>query len=113
MSRKTATETSMTVGDDQRNSAPRIAMHDPTASHFAMLHAGPPFGRIDYGCVPSLYTGGPISMIDTMGAAEFVKRCEALASKHGMRFQPNKLLRDMARTGETFYGRFTAAKAAA
>jgi 3-hydroxyacyl-CoA dehydrogenase/enoyl-CoA hydratase/3-hydroxybutyryl-CoA epimerase len=59
------------------------------------------------------YTGGPISMIDTMGAAEFVKRCEALAAKHGERFQPNKLLRDMARKGETFYGRFTAAKAAA
>jgi 3-hydroxyacyl-CoA dehydrogenase/enoyl-CoA hydratase/3-hydroxybutyryl-CoA epimerase len=52
-------------------------------------------------------------MIDTMGAAEFVKRCEALAAKHGERFQPNKLLRDMARKGETFYGRFTAAKAAA
>ena len=59
------------------------------------------------------YTGGPISMIDTMGAAEFVKRCEALAARHGERFQPNKLLRDMARSGETFYGRFAAAKAAA
>jgi 3-hydroxyacyl-CoA dehydrogenase/enoyl-CoA hydratase/3-hydroxybutyryl-CoA epimerase len=59
------------------------------------------------------YTGGPISMIDTMGAAEFVKQCEALAAKHGERFQPNKLLRDMARKGETFYGRFTATKAAA
>jgi hypothetical protein len=57
------------------------------------------------------YTGGPISMIDTMGAAEFVKQCEALAAKHGERFQPNKLLRDMARKGETFYGRFRQAPA--
>jgi len=59
------------------------------------------------------YTGGPISMIDTMGAAEFVKRCEALAAKHGKRFLPNKLLREMAASGETFYGRFEAGKAAA
>jgi 3-hydroxyacyl-CoA dehydrogenase/enoyl-CoA hydratase/3-hydroxybutyryl-CoA epimerase len=59
------------------------------------------------------YTGGPISMIDTMGTAEFVKRCEALAAKHGVRFQPNRLLREMAAAGETFYGRFGALKAAA
>ena len=59
------------------------------------------------------YTGGPISMIDTMGAAVFVERCDALAAKHGKRFQPNQLLRDMAATGETFYGRFAGIKAAA
>jgi 3-hydroxyacyl-CoA dehydrogenase/enoyl-CoA hydratase/3-hydroxybutyryl-CoA epimerase len=52
------------------------------------------------------YTGGPISMIDTMGAAEFVTRCETLAAKYGKRFQPNKLLKEMAAAGETFYGRF-------
>ena len=39
------------------------------------------------------YTGGPISMIDTMGAAAFVKRCEALAKAYGKRFTPNTLLR--------------------
>src|SRR4029077_19023802 len=55
------------------------------------------------------YTGGPISMIDTMGAAAFVKRCEALAAKHGERFTPNKLLREMAAKGETFYQRFAPA----
>ncbi|HEX3486597.1 MAG TPA: 3-hydroxyacyl-CoA dehydrogenase NAD-binding domain-containing protein [Micropepsaceae bacterium] len=58
------------------------------------------------------YTGGPISMIDTMGAAEFTQLCEALAAKHGKRFQPNKLLREMAKAGESFYSRFRAAKAA-
>jgi len=45
-------------------------------------------------------------MIDTMGAAAFVKRCEALAAKHGARFAPNKLLREMAAKGDTFYRRF-------
>jgi 3-hydroxyacyl-CoA dehydrogenase/enoyl-CoA hydratase/3-hydroxybutyryl-CoA epimerase len=58
------------------------------------------------------YTGGPISMIDTMGAAEFTQLCEALAAKHGKRFQPNTLLREMAKAGESFYSRFRAAKAA-
>jgi 3-hydroxyacyl-CoA dehydrogenase/enoyl-CoA hydratase/3-hydroxybutyryl-CoA epimerase len=59
------------------------------------------------------YTGGPISMIDTMGAGEFVARCEALAAKGGERFKPNQLLREMAVSGESFYARFGAAKAAA
>lgn len=58
------------------------------------------------------YTGGPISMIDTIGAAAFVSRCEALAKKHGERFAPNKLLRELAAKGETFYRRFAPAKAA-
>ena len=58
------------------------------------------------------YTGGPISMIDTMGAAAFVARCEMLAAKCGKRFQPNKLLREMAAKGESFYGRFGARTAA-
>jgi 3-hydroxyacyl-CoA dehydrogenase/enoyl-CoA hydratase/3-hydroxybutyryl-CoA epimerase len=62
--------------------------------------------------LPHAYTGGPISMIDTMGAAAFVQRCEALAAKHGTRFTPNRLLRDMAAKGETFYQRFAPAKAA-
>ncbi len=59
------------------------------------------------------YTGGPISMIDTMGAAAFVSRCEGLAKTHGGRFAPNKLLRDLAKTGETFYQRFAPGKKAA
>jgi 3-hydroxyacyl-CoA dehydrogenase/enoyl-CoA hydratase/3-hydroxybutyryl-CoA epimerase len=58
------------------------------------------------------YTGGPISMIDTMGAAAFVSRCETLAKKYGERFAPNKLLRELAAKGETFYQRFAPAKAA-
>jgi 3-hydroxyacyl-CoA dehydrogenase/enoyl-CoA hydratase/3-hydroxybutyryl-CoA epimerase len=52
------------------------------------------------------YTGGPLSIIDTVGTATFVKECDALAQKYGKRFLPGKLLRDMAEKGDTFYGRF-------
>jgi 3-hydroxyacyl-CoA dehydrogenase/enoyl-CoA hydratase/3-hydroxybutyryl-CoA epimerase len=58
------------------------------------------------------YTGGPISMIDTMGAAAFAERCRVLAGKFGARFAPNKLLIEMAAKGESFYGRFAPKKAA-
>ena len=49
------------------------------------------------------YTGGPISLIDTIGIAKFVQECDSLAQKYGERFSPPKLLRDMAAKGETFY----------
>src|SRR5579871_1519246 len=59
------------------------------------------------------FTGGPISYIDTVGAAAFVARCEAFASRYGERFVPNPLLREMAAAGESFYVRFAPAKQAA
>ncbi len=52
------------------------------------------------------FTGGPLSMIDTIGVAKFVAECDSLAQKFGERFTPPKLLRDMAAgVGErrTFY----------
>ncbi len=49
------------------------------------------------------YTGGPISLVDTVGIAKFIEECEALAAKYGERFAPPQLLRDMAAKGETFY----------
>jgi 3-hydroxyacyl-CoA dehydrogenase/enoyl-CoA hydratase/3-hydroxybutyryl-CoA epimerase len=52
------------------------------------------------------YTGGPLSVIDTVGAKKFVEECDRLAQKYGKRFLPGKLLRDMAEKGDTFYGRF-------
>ena len=66
---------------------------------------------LGFGFAP--YTGGPLSYIDRMGTKAFVALCEKLAAKHGDRFKPNKLLRAMARKGETFYGRFNPHKAAA
>ena len=51
------------------------------------------------------WTGGPLSLIDTVGVATFVKECDRLAQAYGDRFAPNALLRRMAEKGETFYGK--------
>jgi 3-hydroxyacyl-CoA dehydrogenase/enoyl-CoA hydratase/3-hydroxybutyryl-CoA epimerase len=56
------------------------------------------------------FAGGTLSYVDGIGAAEFIAICNRLARKHGARFKPNRLLRDMARGGETFYGRFPPGK---
>jgi len=58
------------------------------------------------------WTGGPLSLIDTVGAAEFVRTCDRLAQQYGPRFAPNALLREMAKTGATFYGGRSEQKAA-
>jgi 3-hydroxyacyl-CoA dehydrogenase/enoyl-CoA hydratase/3-hydroxybutyryl-CoA epimerase len=52
------------------------------------------------------FTGGPLSYIDTLGAAPFVERCERFARAYGPRFAPNALLRDLAVKADTFYERF-------
>ena len=59
---------------------------------------------LGFGYAP--FTGGTISYIDGMGTGAFVALCNGLAKHHGERFKPPKLLRDMAKNGETFYGRF-------
>jgi len=58
------------------------------------------------------YTGGVLSFIDTVGAANFVKRADELKAKYGKPFEVPKLLRDMAAKKETFYGRFAPKQAA-
>ncbi len=65
---------------------------------------------LGFGFAP--YTGGALSYIDFMGAKTFVELCQKLQAKHGDRFAPPKLLLDMAASGETFYGRAAAKKAA-
>jgi 3-hydroxyacyl-CoA dehydrogenase/enoyl-CoA hydratase/3-hydroxybutyryl-CoA epimerase len=59
---------------------------------------------LGFGFAP--FTGGTISYIDGMGTKAFVDLCNALAKKYGSRFKPSKLLRDMAKTGDSFYHRF-------
>ena len=59
---------------------------------------------LGFGFAP--FTGGTLSYIDGMGTAAFVALCKRLAKRHGARFRPNRLLRDMAKSDETFYGRF-------
>lgn len=52
------------------------------------------------------YTGGTLSYIDGMGAANFVAQAKALQKKYGDQYKVNKLLEDMAAKGDTFYKRF-------
>ncbi|MTI00238.1 FAD-dependent oxidoreductase [Roseibium sp. RKSG952] len=59
---------------------------------------------LGFGFAP--YTGGTLSYIDMMGTAEFVELCKKFTRKWGPRFKPNKQLREMAKTGETYYGKF-------
>ncbi|QGZ94225.1 3-hydroxyacyl-CoA dehydrogenase NAD-binding domain-containing protein [Terricaulis silvestris] len=60
------------------------------------------------------YSGGCISYIDLFwGTKKFVEEADRLADTYGERFRPNKLLRDMAAKGETFYDRFGAKQKAA
>ncbi|AQR60745.1 3-hydroxyacyl-CoA dehydrogenase [Brevundimonas sp. LM2] len=59
------------------------------------------------------WTGGPITMIDQIGLKAFVEQADVYAERYGDRFQVPQLLRDMAARGETFYGNFAGAKAAA
>jgi 3-hydroxyacyl-CoA dehydrogenase/enoyl-CoA hydratase/3-hydroxybutyryl-CoA epimerase len=65
---------------------------------------------LGFGFAP--FSGGPLSYIDTMGAAAFTARCRAYRRKYGERYKPCRLVAAMARKGETFYGRFAPPKAA-
>jgi 3-hydroxyacyl-CoA dehydrogenase/enoyl-CoA hydratase/3-hydroxybutyryl-CoA epimerase len=59
------------------------------------------------------WSGGPFSWLDMIGAAKAVEICDSLAS-HGERFAAPALLREIAESGDTFYGRFaTTGQAAA
>jgi 3-hydroxyacyl-CoA dehydrogenase/enoyl-CoA hydratase/3-hydroxybutyryl-CoA epimerase len=55
------------------------------------------------------WTGGPLSYIDMLGARPFVELCDRLAQRHGERFLPNAMLRDLARRGSTIYAERRAA----
>lgn len=59
------------------------------------------------------WSGGPFSWLDIIGAPKAVELCDALTATYGDRFSTPALLREMAEKGETFYGRFGTAAAAA
>ncbi|PHR91507.1 MAG: 3-hydroxyacyl-CoA dehydrogenase [Robiginitomaculum sp.] len=71
-------------------------VHDPREADLGSI-----FG---WGFAP--FTGGAISFIDTIGAKRFVARADELRDAHGDQFEVPELLRDMAQSGETFYGKF-------
>ncbi|MGZ3305130.1 MAG: 3-hydroxyacyl-CoA dehydrogenase NAD-binding domain-containing protein [Asticcacaulis sp.] len=60
------------------------------------------------------WSGGVVSLMDSIGIAAFVAELDRMTAAYGKRFAPPQLLRDMAVKGETFYSRFgkTEAKAA-
>jgi 3-hydroxyacyl-CoA dehydrogenase / enoyl-CoA hydratase / 3-hydroxybutyryl-CoA epimerase len=49
------------------------------------------------------WTGGPLSYIDMLGTGPFVELCDRLAQRHGERFLPNAMLRDLARRQAAIY----------
>ncbi|RLA02526.1 MAG: 3-hydroxyacyl-CoA dehydrogenase [Gammaproteobacteria bacterium] len=49
------------------------------------------------------WTGGPLSMIDTIGIEKFIARCDRFADKYGSAFQVPDLLRDMSEKNQSFY----------
>ncbi|NRG19602.1 enoyl-CoA hydratase/isomerase family protein [Rhizobiales bacterium] len=59
---------------------------------------------LGFGFAP--YSGGTLSYIDNMGTTAFVEMLKKFTKKWGPRFKPNRLLREMAKSDETFYGRF-------
>jgi len=84
------------------------ALEDGVVTDVREIDVGAIFG---WGFAP--WSGGPISYIDTMGPAAFLAECERLAAKYGERFEPPKLLRDVAAAGTTFYERFAPETASA
>ena len=60
----------------------------------------------DMGAVMGLgfppFRGGPFWWVDQVGAAETVAKLDALAERHGMRFEPAEILRAHAESGRTF-----------
>jgi 3-hydroxyacyl-CoA dehydrogenase/enoyl-CoA hydratase/3-hydroxybutyryl-CoA epimerase len=49
------------------------------------------------------FTGGPFTYIDNYGVADFVRDADDLSARYGERFEPPKLLREMAAEGRSFY----------
>ena len=52
---------------------------------------------------PAFY-GGPFSAMDTLGVAAVIERCDQLCERYGALYAIPDLIRQMAETGQTFYG---------
>ncbi len=57
------------------------------------------------------WSGGVISLIDSLGVPQFLAELDRMTGAYGDRFKAPQLLRDMAAKDESFYGRFGKAKA--
>ncbi|GJG96693.1 3-hydroxyacyl-CoA dehydrogenase NAD-binding domain-containing protein [Cupriavidus pauculus] len=49
------------------------------------------------------WSGGPLSLVETVGLRRFVQACDALAAAHGVRFRPGDALRSRAEQQTPFY----------
>lgn len=49
------------------------------------------------------FLGGTVSQMHSIGLDRFIAECDRLAQRHGDRFAPPRLLRDMAAAGQAFY----------
>jgi 3-hydroxyacyl-CoA dehydrogenase/enoyl-CoA hydratase/3-hydroxybutyryl-CoA epimerase len=49
------------------------------------------------------WSGGPFGWLDILGQGRAVEICEGLTERHGARFTPPQMLRDMAAEGRGFY----------
>ena len=52
------------------------------------------------------WSGGPFSWLDIISAGKAVEICDHLTETYGDRFSTPDLLREMAKKGDSFYGRF-------
>ncbi|MFV0245531.1 MAG: 3-hydroxyacyl-CoA dehydrogenase NAD-binding domain-containing protein [Qingshengfaniella sp.] len=68
------------------------------------IREGDVAGILGWGFAP--WSGGPISWLDIIGATRATEICDGLAAKFGPRFKTPALLRDLAESGDSFYGRF-------
>ncbi|MEM1131080.1 MAG: 3-hydroxyacyl-CoA dehydrogenase NAD-binding domain-containing protein, partial [Pseudomonadota bacterium] len=75
------------------------------------IRSGDVAAILGWGFAP--WSGGPFSWVDRLGAAHAVEQADVLAERHGPRFEPPKLLRDLASSGEGFYDRFAGPSTAA
>jgi 3-hydroxyacyl-CoA dehydrogenase/enoyl-CoA hydratase/3-hydroxybutyryl-CoA epimerase len=66
---------------------------------------------LGWGFMP--WSGGPFSWLDILGSGKALGIVEGLAARHGARFAAPELLRELAATGGSFYGRFQPDEAAA
>ena len=59
------------------------------------------------------WSGGPFGWADMMGIQNVVDMCNDLSASEGKRFMAPRILLDMAKNNETFYGKFSKNKNAA